>query len=264
MRRPSSRARMTSDGVTLVLERLSRRRASHTARTSWFECGQGGGASGAARAITCSSPPAARRTSTDLDLPRGRRGGRQAPASIVDDRLRTSNPRIYAAGDVCSPFKFTHAADAMARIVVQNALFFGRARASGLVIPWCTYTDPRSPTSGGMRTRRGGRGTASRRSPSRSPTSTGPSWTRSSTASCAFTTSAAGCSGCTVVSSRAGEMIGVPTHALTHGASLNDFGATIHPYPTLTNAFRAAGDVYRRSRLTPRVRALLKQYFRML
>src|SRR6185503_6437500 len=60
----------------------------------------------------------------------------------VDDRLRTSNPRIFAAGDVCSPFKFTHAADAAARIVIQNALFFGRARASALVIPWCTYTDP--------------------------------------------------------------------------------------------------------------------------
>src|SRR4029077_2908628 len=61
---------------------------------------------------------------------------------IVDDRLRTSNRRVFAAGDVCSRFKFTHAADAMARIVVQNALFFGRKRASALVIPWCTYTDP--------------------------------------------------------------------------------------------------------------------------
>src|SRR6185295_17601572 len=60
----------------------------------------------------------------------------------VDDRLRSSNPRIFAAGDVCSPFKFTHAADAAARIVIQNALFFGRSRTSALVIPWCTYTDP--------------------------------------------------------------------------------------------------------------------------
>ena len=60
----------------------------------------------------------------------------------VDDRLRTSNPRIYAAGDVCSKYKFTHAADAMARIVVRNALFFGRARMSSLVIPWCTFTSP--------------------------------------------------------------------------------------------------------------------------
>src|SRR5204862_3486462 len=60
---------------------------------------------------------------------------------IVDDHLRTSNRRIFAAGDVCSRFKFTHAADALARIVIRNALFFGRARASALVIPWCTYTD---------------------------------------------------------------------------------------------------------------------------
>src|SRR5205807_1716797 len=60
----------------------------------------------------------------------------------VNDRLQTSNPRIFAAGDVCSRFKFTHAADALARIAVQNALFYGRAKASALVIPWCTFTDP--------------------------------------------------------------------------------------------------------------------------
>ncbi len=60
----------------------------------------------------------------------------------VDDRLRTSNPNIFAAGDVCSAFKFTHAADFLARIVVQNALFPSRAKASRLVIPWCTYTSP--------------------------------------------------------------------------------------------------------------------------
>src|SRR5262249_22692052 len=60
----------------------------------------------------------------------------------VNDRLRTSNRRVYAAGDICSRFKFTHAADAMARLVLRNALFLGRARAGALTIPWCTYTDP--------------------------------------------------------------------------------------------------------------------------
>ena len=60
----------------------------------------------------------------------------------VDDRLRTTNPRIYAAGDVCSAHKFTHNSDAQARIVIQNALFLGRARTSALTLPWCTYTDP--------------------------------------------------------------------------------------------------------------------------
>ena len=60
----------------------------------------------------------------------------------VDDRLQTTNPRIYAAGDICSPYKFTHMADALARVVIQNTLFVGRAKASALTVPWCTYTDP--------------------------------------------------------------------------------------------------------------------------
>src|SRR5262249_6047143 len=60
----------------------------------------------------------------------------------VDARLRTTNARIFAAGDVCSRYQFTHAADALARIVLANALFPGRQKASALTIPWCTYTDP--------------------------------------------------------------------------------------------------------------------------
>jgi pyruvate/2-oxoglutarate dehydrogenase complex dihydrolipoamide dehydrogenase (E3) component len=60
----------------------------------------------------------------------------------IDNRLRTSNRRIFAVGDVCFKYKFTHVSDAMARIAIKNALFFGRSRASALTIPWCTYTDP--------------------------------------------------------------------------------------------------------------------------
>jgi len=60
----------------------------------------------------------------------------------VDDRLRTTNRRIYAAGDVCLRYKFTHTADAAARIVIQNALFRGRKKLSALTVPCCTYTDP--------------------------------------------------------------------------------------------------------------------------
>ncbi len=60
----------------------------------------------------------------------------------VNDRMQTTNPMIYAAGDVCSPFQFTHAADFQARIVIQNALFKGSKKSSSLVIPWCTYTSP--------------------------------------------------------------------------------------------------------------------------
>ena len=51
----------------------------------------------------------------------------------VNDRLQTANRRIFACGDICSPYQFTHAADFMARIVIQNALFKGRAKASSLI-----------------------------------------------------------------------------------------------------------------------------------
>ena len=65
----------------------------------------------------------------------------------VNTRLQTSNPNIYAAGDVCSRYKFTHAADAMAQIVIQNALFphpvgLGYASVDSLLMPWCTFTEP--------------------------------------------------------------------------------------------------------------------------
>ncbi len=60
----------------------------------------------------------------------------------VDDFLRTDNPRIFAAGDVCLGHAFTNTAEASARIVVRNALYRGRQRMSALTVPWCTYTDP--------------------------------------------------------------------------------------------------------------------------
>src|SRR5581483_1404280 len=61
---------------------------------------------------------------------------------VVNDYLQTTNPHIYAAGDVATRFRFTHMADALARIVVTNALFLGRRKASALHVPWCTYTSP--------------------------------------------------------------------------------------------------------------------------
>jgi pyruvate/2-oxoglutarate dehydrogenase complex dihydrolipoamide dehydrogenase (E3) component len=182
----------------------------------------------------------------------------------VDDRLRTSNPRIFAAGDVCSPFKFTHAADAMARIVIQNALFFGRARASALVIPWCTYTDPELAHVGWY-------AEAARQQGHNVETVTvgfdevdravvdeeRDGFVR-------VHHERGRLLGCTVVASRAGDMIGLPAYALRRRASLDEVGATIFPYPTATNAFRTAADAYRRTRLTPRVRAWLERYFRLM
>ncbi len=184
-----------------------------------------------------------------------------ASGVVVDDRLRTTNHRVFAAGDVCSTFKYTHAADALARIVIQNALFFGRKRASALVIPWCTYTDPEVAHVGLYEEQ-------ARSSGRRVETITIP---LSDVDRAVVDEERDGfvrvhhergrLLGCTVVASRAGEMIGLAAHALTHGASLASLGSTIQPYPTLNSAFRSAADANSRTRLTPTVRAVLRQYF---
>jgi pyruvate/2-oxoglutarate dehydrogenase complex dihydrolipoamide dehydrogenase (E3) component len=180
---------------------------------------------------------------------------------IVNDRLQTSNRRIYAAGEVCSRFKFTHAADAMARIVIQNALVYGRRRASALVIPWCTYTDPEVAHVGAYEAevREQGR---------RVETITIP---LSNVDRAVLDEHRDGfvrvhhergrLLGCTIVAAHAGEMIAEPTYALTHRGTLSNLSSTIHPYPTESEALRMAGDTYRRSLLTPRVRRWMERYF---
>ena len=181
---------------------------------------------------------------------------------VVNDRLQTTNRRIYAAGDVCSEFKFTHAADAMARIVIQNALFYGRRRASALVIPWCTYTDPEIAHVGlyEAEARRKGHDVKT------------ITVELSDVDRAILDEEAEGfvrvhhergrLLGCTIVATHAGEMIAEAVYALTHGGTLSDLSSTIHSYPTQTEALRKAGDQYRRTLLTPRVRGLMERYFR--
>jgi pyruvate/2-oxoglutarate dehydrogenase complex dihydrolipoamide dehydrogenase (E3) component len=172
---------------------------------------------------------------------------------IVNERLQTTNPRVFAAGDVASPYKFTHAADAMARIVVQNALFFGRRRATTLVIPWCTYTLPEVARVGEI---------------------TGPAITvpladvdravvDDETDGFVRVHHERGrIRGCTIVAPHAGDLIGHVAHVMRSGGSLSDLSATVFPYPTYAEALRKAGDAYRRSLLTPAARWLFRKYFR--
>ena len=60
----------------------------------------------------------------------------------VNDRMQTTNPDVYAVGDVASKYQFTHMSDFGARLVIRNALFFGRDKFSNLIVPWATYTEP--------------------------------------------------------------------------------------------------------------------------
>ncbi len=178
----------------------------------------------------------------------------------VDDRLRTTNRRIYAAGDICSKFKFTHAADFMARIVIQNALFWGRAKASRLIIPWCTYTAPEVAHVGLLPSDAEEQGIAI-------DTFTQPLDTvdrailDGETEGFVKVHVRQGTDhivGATIVAAHAGEMISEVTLAMRNGIGLKGFAATIHPYPTQADALRKIGDQYNKTRLKPWTRKLLK------
>lgn len=180
----------------------------------------------------------------------------------VDDRLRTTNPNIFAAGDVCSRYKFTHAADFMARIVIQNSLFMGRSKASALTIPWCTYTSPEIAHVGLSEREASKHGVAidtylqhfadvDRAILSGDTEGFVKVHTHKGTDRIA---------GATIVSPHAGEMISEITLAMTHGLGLKKIGSTIHPYPTQTEAIRKLGDQYNRTRLTPFVKSLFQKW----
>ncbi len=178
----------------------------------------------------------------------------------VDDNLRTTNKNVFAAGDICLAPKFTHTADATAKIVVRNALFFGRQKLSDLVIPWCTYTEPEIAHVG--------------------------MYARDAEAAGieidSFVTQAAGNDrsraegdtegfvkvhvkrgtdqivGATIVNKHAGEMISQITTAIVGKVGLAKLAGVIHPYPTQAEAIKATTGAYMRTRLTPRVARLFK------
>lgn len=182
-----------------------------------------------------------------------------AQGVVVDDRLRTSNPRVYASGDVCSPYKFTHAADALSRVVLQNALFHGWKKASALVIPWVTYTDPEVAHVGLTHDEGKKAGVAEISVPL---SDIDRAVVDDETDGFVRVYHERGrLRGATIVAPHAGELIGEFTYAMTHGGTLSALSATVHPYPTVGEAFRKAGDAYRRQSLTPRVRRWLQRYF---
>ena len=181
----------------------------------------------------------------------------------VDDRLRTTNRRVFAAGDVASRYQFTHAADAMARIVLQNALFFGRKRASGLVIPWCTYTDPEIAHVGLYAHEAEERGLAF-------TTLTVPIASVDRAILDGDTEGFARAHvdrkgrilGITLVSRHAGESVGEAVLAMTHRLRIGALARAIHPYPTQAEALKKLGDAFQRTRLTPRVRGIFERLLR--
>ncbi|RMF87293.1 MAG: FAD-containing oxidoreductase, partial [Nitrospirae bacterium] len=180
----------------------------------------------------------------------------------VDDRLRTSNRRIYAAGDICSAAKFTHTAEAQARIVLANALFRGRARASRLVVPWCIYTDPEVAHVGLDEAEARRRGLAVRTFTQPLAEVDRAVLDGEAEGYARIVAAARGdrILGATVVARHAGEMISEITALMVAGKGLATLSKTIHPYPTQAEVWRRLGDAYLRSRLTPRAGRWIRRW----
>jgi pyruvate/2-oxoglutarate dehydrogenase complex dihydrolipoamide dehydrogenase (E3) component len=160
---------------------------------------------------------------------------------------------------VCSAYQFTHAADAMARIVIQNALFHGRKRVSALVIPWATYTLPEVAHVGPSADRAAALGAEA------------VTVTLADVDRAVIDGNADGflrihhrrgrVIAATFVAPHAGELIGQIASLIRRGGSLSEFSSEVFPYPTVADVLRKAGDAYRRTQLTPRVHRLLQRYF---
>jgi pyruvate/2-oxoglutarate dehydrogenase complex dihydrolipoamide dehydrogenase (E3) component len=182
----------------------------------------------------------------------------------VNDRLQTSNPRVFAAGDICFPYKFTHTADALARIVIANALFMGRQQTSALVIPWCTYTDPEVAHVGMNEKEAKDKGidVLTLTIPLSDVDRALLDGEAEGFARVHLKKGSDRILGATIVARHAGEMVNELSLAITAGLGLSAIGKTIHPYPTQAEAIKKLADAYNRTRLTPVVKKILTAWLK--
>jgi pyruvate/2-oxoglutarate dehydrogenase complex dihydrolipoamide dehydrogenase (E3) component len=179
----------------------------------------------------------------------------------VDNRLRTSNPAVYAAGDVCSKYQFTNNADHQARIIVRNTLFFGRASPDANRIARCTYTHPEVAHVGAEQRELDEQGV-------NYDTYEVP-WgeldrarTEGATTGFARVLTEAGGDrilSATLVGDDAGEQIATLAVLLAMGRGLGDLDGAVLPYPTRSEYLRRLVDQYNRTRLTPFVAGLFRR-----
>ncbi|MEO8809981.1 MAG: mercuric reductase [Rhodanobacter sp.] len=181
---------------------------------------------------------------------------------VVDDHLRTSNPRIHAAGDVCLVERYTNTAEETARIVVRNALLGGNERLSDRIIPWCTYTDPEIAHVGLYVREANAQGI-----PVKTFTIPMHEIDRAILDSdeegfvkIHIREGSDTILGATIVSRHAGDMINEITLAMVAGVGMRMLARVIHAYPTRTEAIREAAMAYNRTRMTPRLIARLRRW----
>ncbi len=176
----------------------------------------------------------------------------------VNKTFQTTNSRIYAIGDVCSPYKFTHTADASARIVIQNALFPSHKKFTTDAIPWCTYTDPEIAHVGMYEQDAVAKGIEVKTfvQPLDEVDRAIADGETQGMVKIHVEKGHDRILGATIVAKHAGEMINELTLAITHKIGLGKISSVIHPYPTQAEAIHKVADAYNRTRLTPRVKSL--------
>jgi len=181
---------------------------------------------------------------------------------VLDARLRTSNKRIYACGDVAGPYLFTHMAEHQAGVVLRNALFHWPAKARNQNIPWCTYTDPEVARVGLSEAEAKQQGMAHRiyRFPF---ADIDRAVTDGETEGFAkiITTPRGKLLGACIVGPHAGELIAEYALAITKGMKAADLSNTIHSYPTLAQINRRVADQRLKDALTPTRKSWLKRIF---
>ncbi|GAB4179584.1 MAG: mercuric reductase [Coleofasciculaceae cyanobacterium] len=181
----------------------------------------------------------------------------------VNDYLQTTNPKIYAAGDICMNWKFTHAADAAARIVIKNTLFspfgLGRSKLSSLVMPWVTYTDPEIAHVGMYEheAQEAGIDVSMIKIPFSSVDRAIADGEEDGFVKIHHKKGSDRIVGATIVARHAGEMISEVTTAIVNKVGLNELSGVIHPYPTQSEGIKKAADAYRRTLLTPTSKKVL-------
>ncbi len=184
---------------------------------------------------------------------------------LVNEYMQSTNPRIYAAGDVAMDYKFTHTASAAARIVVQNALFYGRKKITDLKMPWCTYTDPEVAHVGLYAHEAAQKGIAI-------DTDTVHFGDNDRVVADGEIEGFVKVHtkknrdeilGATMVARHAGEMINEITLAMVAGIGLKTISDVIHPYPTKAEAIARVAGLYMRTRLTSTAHTLSKWWMRL-
>ncbi len=257
------RAQLIEEGVTVHEEN----------RVTAVEAGADGGVT-----ITCGEGDASRRISgSHLLVAAGRRpkidglGLENAKVAIndgeplVDARLRTTNKRIFAAGDVVGPYRFTHTASYQSRIIITNALFRLPAKARYNAVPWVTYTDPELAHVGMSEAEARAKGHELRilRFPFEE---NDRAIAEGATAGLVkvVATKRGRVLGASIVGKRAGELILPWVLAVQYRIGVSKLAQAIVPYPTMSEASaRAAGSFHAPMLFGPRTRRLVRLLARL-